>query len=165
MPHPLSPLSSGDGDPFDPALICLSGHVVNTWAARDAGRNEAHCSQCGAKTISACVGCGTAIRGSRIGAPSFRRPAYCRECGEPFPWTNAAIQAASEYATEVELSEMDRTQLPELIEHLVKDSSRTVIAATKMKRLMHQAGPVVTEGFRKILVDVIAETAKKMLFS
>jgi hypothetical protein len=93
----------------------------------------------------------------------YHRPAHCSSCGKAFPWTRLAVTAAGEYAAEVKL-EIDQNELADIIEHLIHDTPKTTISVSRMKRALEKAGPIVAEGFRKILVDVIAETAKKTLF-
>ena len=112
--------------------------------------------------------CGEPIRGrywrSSSQTPPYFRPAYCTNCGKPFPWTQAAIQAAVDFSREVELSEMDRIELPQLIENLVRDTPGTTVAATRLKRAFEGAGTAAVAGFKTILTEVVSEAAKKILW-
>jgi hypothetical protein len=74
------------------------------------------------------------------------------------------MAAARDFAIAMELSEMDRTELPALIEGLVKDTPQTTVAAARLKGLLKRVGPQVADGFRTILIDVITEGAKKMIW-
>jgi len=89
---------------------------------------------------------------------------YCFECSKPYPWTSAAIQAARVLAIEAELSEMDRSQLPDIIENLVRDTPRSIVDAGRMKRILENAQPWAAEEFRGILIDVITVSARKILW-
>jgi len=159
--------SKGPGMAYDTAQICSNGHVVTADIQRLKGAGmEKFCSRCGASTITQCE-CGQSIRGrywiTSREIPPYRRPAFCLECGRAFPWTQIAIEAAREYATAVEL-EADQREFADLIENLVRDNPRTVVSAARVKQLLEKAGPAVSEGFQKILVDVISESVKKAIW-
>jgi hypothetical protein len=74
-----------------------------------------------------------------------------------------ALDAANEYAIEVKL-EIERKEFAEIIENLVRDTSKTSISASRLKALLEKAGPYAAEGFRKILSDVMVEGAKRMIW-
>ena len=74
------------------------------------------------------------------------------------------MDSAAEYAIAVELSELDRTALPDLIENLVRDTPKTTVAVARMEKILEKAGPIVSEVFRTILTSVITEAAKKQLW-
>lgn len=46
----------------------------------------------------------------------------------------------------------------------VRDTPSTTVPATRIKKLIAKAGKGAAESFREILVDVLSETAKKMLW-
>jgi hypothetical protein len=151
----------------DLAQYCLSGHLVNSRAASRHWENKKFCSICGATTTTKCLTCETSLPGE-VTRPwvvyTPDRPAYCSGCGKALPWTESAIAAAIELAKEAELEELDRTTLPAIIENLVKDVPQTPVAAVKLKRLIDKTAPYVGEALHKILVDVITEGAKKMIW-
>lgn len=66
--------------------ICRSGHIQPQ-------RGNKFCAKCGQPTIEKCESCGSAINGAHIDSgqfspmPESKRPAYCEDCGKPFPWT------------------------------------------------------------------------------
>jgi len=96
---------------FDVALICLNGHIVNCSSHDYPQFNKKFCDACGAQTIEECTNCHTAIQGSYRDNISFnyKAPRFCFNCGHPFPWTGAKIQAAHDLAMELEsLSNEDR---------------------------------------------------------
>src|SRR5277367_4898228 len=93
------------------AIYCENGHWVETiggrqisvWALRDtmdslSEETQPFCTKCGAKTLSCCTHCNTAIRYRHVGD----RAAYCSGCGKPFPWIEVARAAAIELADELE---------------------------------------------------------------
>jgi hypothetical protein len=60
--------------------------------------------------------------------------------------------------------EADQQEFADLIENLVRDNPRTVISAARVKQLLEKAGPAVSEGLQKILVDVVSETVKRAIW-
>lgn len=155
---------------YDVAQICTNGHVVNAMAREVPQRNQKHCSECGAPTISACQSCGMAIRGyyhvpGVFGGYHYTKPGYCNNCGQPYPWTVAGLAAARELADELDgLSAQEQQQLKESFADLVTDTPKTPLAETRFKRLMKKAGKDAYSGMRSILIDVVSEAVKKSLF-
>src|ERR1700685_1957291 len=90
------------------AQICLNGHVVTSQLDNYPAMSQDYCSACGAKTVTKCQKCNDEIRGaSRYARPrdtvhgdriaiDYVRPAYCPNCGEPYPWTDSALKAAED---------------------------------------------------------------------
>lgn len=152
--------------PHDIAQICLNGHVVNDSHERFAGYNQDFCSKCGAKTIIRCSDCGAVIRGRSYGTASYfgECPAYCQACGKPYPWTESALRAAGDLSEELEISEDDKIVLKTALPDLVSDNAQTVVAASRYKRIVAKAGPAAAEAFKSILVNVVSEAAKKIMF-
>lgn len=155
---------------FDVAQICLNGHVINEATKKFPQFNKDFCDKCGAKTITQCPHCSTNIRGKYhvegVFAPSrFRAPAFCPDCGVPYPWTESKLQAAKELAEELEgLTEEELRILAQSIDDLVKDTPKTELAATRTKKLIAKAGKEAAGTLRDILVDIASATAKKLLF-
>lgn len=155
---------------YDTAQICLNGHIANArWITRPR-HNQDFCMKCGEKTITKCVNCAAPIRGyyhvPGVFGPDPRvAPAYCHNCGKPYPWTEAALMAARDLSDDLdELSNEDKGKLKGTLDDLVKDSPQTAVAAERFKRLLAKAGKSAPEAFRQILVDVVSETAKKIIF-
>jgi hypothetical protein len=155
---------------YDTAQICLNGHVVNTMAASSPQSNQKHCTECGSQTITACPECNSTIRGyyhvpGVIGFFDYDKPAYCYNCGKPFPWTVSGLEAASELADELDgLSQEEKQQLKESFPDLVRNTPKTVVAETRFKKLMKKAGAEAYDGMKSILVDVVSEAVKKSIF-
>jgi hypothetical protein len=127
------------------------------------------CEDCGEPTITACPSCKHEIRGAYWGGgvsfATYVPPAFCGDCGNRFPWTTRRLEAAHEIALEAEhLSGDERKQLAESMDELVRDTPRTQVAASRVKRLAAKAGAGTANALRDILVDVASETAKKAIW-
>jgi len=159
----------GDQPWYDEALVCANGHTINDAVKLRPIHNKKFCTACGAAAIAKCTGCGAAIRGDYhvsgvIAGSSFQVPAYCHECGAAYPWTEARLRAASEL---IELSEADAGEqkaLKEALPALAGDTPQAKVAATRMRRFLTGAGKQVGDTMKQLLVDVVAESVKKILF-
>ena len=157
---------------YDVAQICENGHVANLMARDRAASNQDHCDKCGAPTIMACPSpsCQTPIRGFDMsGALDFsfkyNAPAFCYNCGDPFPWTETALDSAKELVEE--LDQLDRDEKDKLngsIGELVQDSPKSQVAAVRFKRLMEKAGGPAADAMRGIVINLFSEAIKKMVF-
>jgi hypothetical protein len=155
----------------DVAQVCLNGHGVNDSTNASPEFSRPYCEQCGAQTITNCPSCNTPIPGEYhvpgVVAIGFRyhAPAFCGQCGQPYPWTQAKLEAAREYAKDLEgLSDAEREQLTKSLDDLVVDVPMTKVSAGRFKRLALKAGGGAAETLRELLVDVMSEAAKKILF-
>ena len=155
---------------YDVAQICLNGHVINSSAQEYPTSNQDYCSTCGAKTIMKCPNCNESIRGyynvpGVFGVTDYSAPAYCYNCGNPFPWTVSSLKAASELADELDvLTDDEKCQLRESLPELVKNSPKTAVAEWRFKKIMKKAGKEACDGMKSILTDVLSEVVKKSLF-
>ena len=152
---------------YDVAQICQNGHVANDSTINFPALNQKFCAKCGAATITSCPQCNFQIRGTYWGGgiSRYEIPAFCTNCGQAFPWTEAKLHAAHELAEELDgISEQERVILQKSIDELVKDTPSTPVAITRFKKIMAKAGQGTASMFREILVDVLSETAKKALF-
>ncbi len=155
---------------YDTAQICLNGHSVNQSSKSSPEFSSSFCRKCGAPTITSCPACKGEIRGylhmpNVFGFGEDEIPAHCHACGKPYPWTEERIKAARELTDELEgLTAEEKQQLKQSIDDIVADTPRTSLAATRFKRLAAKAGRVAAEGFKEILIGVLSETAKKMIY-
>ena len=155
---------------YDTAQVCLNGHVISSFAASQPQSNQKFCAECGAGTITACPACSTSIRGNYhvpgvIGFFDYNKPAYCYNCGKPFPWTAASLEAASDLVDDLDtLSQEEKQQLKESFPDLVRDTPRTAVAESRFKRLTKKAGSETVWAMRSILIDVVSEAVKKSIF-
>ena len=151
------------------AQICQNGHVI-TSADTSPGLSAPFCRQCGSKTITKCPDCSANIRGYYHvdGVVSlgehYGAPAFCHACGKPYPWTAAKLEGARELADELhELTTEEREKLKGTLDDLVRDTPRTQVASTRFKRIMSKVGASSASAMRDIIVDVLSESAKKMI--
>ncbi len=158
---------------YDVAEVCTNGHVTNTAAKARPQHSQKHCQKCGAATITRCPKCNGDIRGEYRGTvpglmvddDSFPTPLFCVHCGEPLPWTKGKLDAARELAMEQDgLTLEEQEQLAKSLDDLVRDTPRTAVAATRFKRLLGKAGAGAAGGFKDILVSVVVEAAKKIIW-
>jgi hypothetical protein len=175
---------------YDTAQICTNGHVGNWMSASKPEYNRGFCAKCGAPTITNCQYCNAMINGyyhkGRFTHEELDRmvlealdplpettpynlgltlPSFCPDCGKPYPWTEAKLKAAQEYSDELDnLSPEERNLLKKSLDDIVRDTPQTTVAATRFKKLVAKAGKVAADGFRDILVDVLSEAAKKIIW-
>ena len=151
---------------YYPAEICLNGHVIS---ACETGI-ETYCSDCGSKTISQCPSCNTPIRGDfndeyTVFIQKYNAPAYCYACGNPFPWTKSQIEAITELIEfDEQLSVDKKSYMSNNIDALTTDNPKTKVVATKFKFYLSEAANATGNAIKDILVDIISETAKKIIF-
>lgn len=157
-------------DRYDTAQVCLSGHrITDMFETRPEYRQE-FCARCGQKTITACLSCGAKLRGdlhdsSFVSWHEYPPPAYCRECGKPFPWTESGLMAARELSDELDaLSTQEREQLKQSLEDLVSENPRTGLAVVRFKKLVAKAGQVAAQGMKQILVSIVTEAVRKQIW-
>jgi hypothetical protein len=155
---------------YESAQICLNGHVITSLSHSYPGALQNFCTKCGAETISQCRSCHLEIIGTSTSAnlPShfeYSAPAYCPHCGAAYPWTESRLKAAKELAEELDgLKSEEKILLKQSIDGLVKDTPGTSLAATRFKKLAAKGGKAAAAGFKEILIDIISETAKKMIW-
>ena len=153
---------------YDVAQICLNGHCINSSTIDYPEHNQDFCSACGQPTMTKCQKCDTPIKGYLRGSMTLYAdaiPSFCHKCGAPYPWTASRVDAAVEMANELDgLNDEERSLLAGSVDDLVREGPKTALAATRFKKLITKAGSVAAESFRKILVDIASETAKKMLW-
>lgn len=155
---------------YDTAQICLNGHIINKSTIDSPQHNQKYCAKCGSLTITNCQSCNTAIRGyyhmeGVYGFDDYSLPSFCHNCGKSYPWTEAKIKAAQELAFELDnLTQEEKENLNKSLHDIIRDTPETTVAATRVKKLFAKAGKGVAEGFKNILVDIISEAAKKMIW-
>lgn len=152
------------------AQVCLNGHVPTSAADQYPELREAFCSKCGETTITNCPNCRAFIRGDYytpyvIGYSSYEPPAFCHNCGEPFPWTERKIASAVELVeVGANLSPEEMQQFRSDLTELTKDSPKTQVASLRFKKVMGKVGKSIASGVRDIVVDVLTESAKKAIW-
>ena len=130
---------------YDVALVCENGHEVNAASQGMPEFNAKRCDKCGAKAIDACPTCETSIRGfywgGAISAAPYKPPAFCHDCGEPYPWTKASLEAAEELIRFNEyLSDEEKGDFLEALKETTRDTPKARVAAEKIKRYGKKLG-------------------------
>ena len=155
---------------YDTAQICLNGHTVNASSKGYPQHNQLHCKRCGAGTTTECSACKAEIRGD-YNVPSvfvsshFKAPAFCHNCGKPYPWTQKGLEAARELAAEIEgLTDSERAFLTSSLDDLVRDTPQANVAAVRFKKIVSKTGTAVAQGFKDILINIVSETVKKLIW-
>ena len=154
---------------YDTARICLNGHVITDDIKTSS--EESFCDRCGAATITECGKCRASIRGCPH-APwgefavfmPYKAPAFCFNCGVPFPWTESSLKAAHDLANEIsEIEKGERDILNQSLDDLVRDTPQTEVAAVRFKRIVSKLGPEVAGAFKTIVINIASETAKRII--
>jgi hypothetical protein len=155
---------------YDVAQICLNGHVTNDGIQQFPQGNKKFCPKCGEATTIACPNCGHPIRGDYISdlvvvmGHHYRAPAYCENCGKPYPWTERTKTAAEQLAKQLPgLSDAERGEISDSLDDLVTDTPKSKPAALKVKTLLAKAGGEAAGMLRDLVVAVSSEAVKKVL--
>jgi hypothetical protein len=155
---------------FDTAQICLYGHMINDSVKSYPLISQNFCSLCGSKTITACLECQNPIRG-RFHYPNVADfgeidiPLFCIHCGAAYNWTKLRIEAAKELSLEIDsLTEEDRNVIVNNLDDLVKDGPKTQVAAMRFKKVAAKTSKEIALGLKEILIDIVSETAKKVIW-
>ena len=157
---------------YDVAQICLNGHVITDRARRAPERMQKFCKNCGEPTITDCPNCKTLIRGHyqvegviTVSGHGPTAPSFCHECGKAYPWTEQKLEAAWELADELEeLSDEEKEKLKQNLKDLVRDTPKTELATTRVKKILSKVGKESFAAMKSILLDLATEAAKKALF-
>lgn len=152
------------------AQICMNGHCITDSYDAYPQYGQNFCDQCGAPTITECPSCKAKIRGDYyeegvcVLGSFFKSPAYCHQCGAPYPWTQTALDAAADLIKEdeelpAEQQELLLASLPDII----AETPRTNLAAVRVKKALLTAGKFTAEALRQFAIDFGCELAKKQL--
>lgn len=160
----------GKNSYYDSALICLSGHIINESTNEYSEKNSNYCALCGEITISKCDKCNAIIRGTLfIDKRPFESietaPNFCYQCGNQFPWLVKNIEAALEIATQSSGNgNINRIELKNDLLELAKDTPATSVTAFKISKIIKNLPENALKIFNNLLVEIISETAKKIIF-
>jgi len=157
---------------YDTAQVCMNGHAINDSFKQHPTLNQNFCSKCGSKTITKCESCDAPIKGqynvqgvTAIGF-TYHPPKFCHNCGEPYPWTRNNLKAAKELTEEIEnLNEEEKKILKQSLDELVKDTPNSQVAALRFKKLMKKAGKTSANTLKKVLVNILSESVKKLIWN
>ncbi len=147
--------------------VCVNGHEITDSADAYPQHRQAFCSKCGAPTVMSCTNCNTHIRGDYFIEGVFVRsdwtaPRHCHQCGVPYPWTVAKLQAATHLIDELdELTDDERAKLKASVDELVREAPSSELAAMRVKKAFLKVGKAGSQALRDVLVSVLGEVAKK----
>lgn len=154
---------------YESAAVCGNGHTITCRIETAPERLTKFCRECGSEAITACS-CGAHIPGYYnvpgvvVLSAHYQPPNYCGECGQPFPWLAAKLNAANELADELEgLGAADLQKIKDSIPELARDSAKSSVAAARIGKLWSSLKGPVGEGLRKLIVEVATEASKKAM--
>jgi len=159
---------------YDTAKICVNGHIITDSVQYDAHSQQNFCDKCGEELITNCIDCNAPIRGiKRI--PDYlagSRPIslhepkpFCYNCGKPYPWTITKLDTAKELAKEFEgITEDDKEILVKSLDGIIVDTPRTQLEASRYKRIISKVGTRSASILHDLIVDIVSETAKKVIW-
>lgn len=153
---------------YDVAQICTNGHLITEYAS-DSSFRKNFCSKCGHPTIINCSHCNNPIRGKYHVPGAFIHseyniPAFCHNCGKPYPWTTATIQEFEEIIDmDDELDIVDKTILKEKFPQLLVDSPGTSAAALRVSKTLKIAANTTVQAIRSAIASKVAGHALELL--
>lgn len=153
------------------AQICLCGHVITDNIGDHPERGEKFCNLCGAETITNCLNCNVSIRGDYhvdgvicLGGEKTKAPLYCYNCGNPFPWTEDAMEAARMIIDEEDkLKSDEKEKLKMSLQDLIADTPRTSLAVVRLKKALLCVGNITKDALIKFVVSFCCEAVKSQL--
>lgn len=149
---------------YHPVTFCKRGHLTSL----DSLDETPYCEQCGAENISKCTNCESPIRGSKISYQyyfGYSEPSYCYNCSKPYPWTQEVIENAIELISlDDQIDENSKTIIKNTFPDLIVETPSTPVATAKFKKFSSGATNYIKDGLRDLLIDVVSDTAKKILW-
>lgn len=127
---------------YKTAKICLNGHLISS-NIENHSADYPFCTSCGSKTITICQNCQAPIHGYYHikGVVSFEEPtvpAFCHNCGEPYPWTKTFLETAEGMVDMFdELSPEQKLQLKETFPDLIVETPKSKLAALQASKLIN----------------------------
>ena len=157
---------------YEAAQICMNGHVITSILSVKRLFNQKYCTQCGALIITTCPKCNERIQGSYYDTSwfldydgTYRKPAFCHNCGAAYPWTDSKLKAARDLSDDLEnLTRDERDLLKKTLDDIVRDTPETTVSAQRFKNLAAKAGSIAANALKDILVDIVSETDKKVIW-
>ncbi|MBF6606508.1 MAG: DUF2321 domain-containing protein [Chloroflexi bacterium] len=159
---PINPFQTG----YDEGEACENGHRINGDVIGSPEDSSSFCPECGAATIRGCHQCGATLRGYMRGVVTgdWTLEAYCRDCGKPYHWTEASIQAAKDLLElEASLSSEDRELLATNLDAVTRDTPQTAVAAKRIKLVLAKVPGQAATAVRDIILGVATEAAKSAI--
>ncbi len=159
---PINPVQTG----YDEGEACENGHKINGDVIGSPEESSPFCPECGAVTMRGCRQCGAPLRGYMRGIVTgdWTLHAYCYNCGKPYPWTEASIQAAKDLLElEESLSPEDREVLTTNLDAVTRDTPLTAVAAKRIKLVLAKLPGSAATVVRDVIVGVATDAAKSAI--
>lgn len=151
------------------AQICLNGDCISDRIDDSEELSQKYCKKCGAKTITACPNCNAPIRGDyetdgiAVLGWEYKVPAFCCECGSPYPWTKSALEAAEQLIKEDDkLTDDIKNKVIESLPDIISETPKTQLAASRFKRALISAGKFTVDGMRQFAIEFGCELALRI---
>lgn len=154
---------------YHTAQICLNGHVITDRYDQSPECNKSFCDKCGKQTITQCPNCNSNIRGdyevTGVCCVGFEThaPAYCYNCGKPFPWTETSLNSLKELLLLENLTDSETTFINNDISEILVESPKSKLVSAKLKLILDKSSKVILDSVKSIIVDIGSETAKKII--
>ncbi len=159
---------------YEIAQICLKGHVIHKNILSIKEIKDKYCERCGSVLIHECQSCHMPIRGEEkispwVGGLSNRYyhiPAYCYNCGNPYPWTRDIIDNTNAFIDEnmPELSQEERSDLKARIPDITFESSKLPLSASRIAKYLAKVSSLAKEGFKNNIFGITLELAKRYIW-
>lgn len=150
------------------AQICLNGHIMCPSIIRFPELLKKFCTKCGAKTITECPNCNAQIYENSIEISEGEDigPAFCHDCGKPYPWTIKREEAAQEWLKELDgIPEEDRKIIEENLSDIINTTPMTGLASKRVEKLLKKfADSPIAKAIRQFIIDFGTEQVKRSLY-
>lgn len=173
----------------DTAQICKNGHLITSHADYVPAERRKFCPKCNAPVISACPHCHARIKGAYYELRTFSQqthlfkdstsyttthtelknipyevPAYCDECGYPFPWTERLLESANAIFDMLDdVSPENKEKLKEIFPDLISDTSKTIPSALLFEKIISPLAPIAKTAMQSAFGKAIAAKALEFI--
>jgi hypothetical protein len=118
--------------------------------------------------MSQCEACNQSIRGDYhlsgfIGSFDYTVPNFCHGCGAAYPWMSEKLEAAGELVRESDLTQTEKETFAASLDDIVRDTPKTELASSRVRRLLDKAGPEVGGALKTIVVQIATSAAKQQI--
>lgn len=148
------------------AHICTNGHVISSISETSEIRSVKFCTKCSAPIISKCPSCSVNITGKYSDemfgttGQKYDRPAYCHNCGKPYPWTESALEAMKKIIWEDEdLFDDEKERMSQSLPDLLTETPKTDLAIMRVKKYAMRAAKEVGTAFLSFVIEHGCEKA------
>ena len=92
----------------------------------------------------------------RVDKSEYKIPAYCHNCGEPYPWTKAALDAAAELIDEEmnELTGEEKSTFKAALPDVVAQNPRTTLASRRISKCLKKIAPTIKKHLNRFFIDL-----------